>query len=230
MARALVVGASRGLGREFAKQYCEAGWTVCATHRAPGDADPLRALGAQPIRLDVLDLDAAHALSAALDATSGDGASLDLAIVNAGIHGPRQVRVDHPPSNADFDAVMHTNVLGPLRLLGTLAERLEPAAGTLALVTSRMGSISAAGTPNSLLYRLSKAAENMLAKVAHIELAPRGVRVVALHPGWVRTDMGGPEADVDSETSIAGMRRVLADAAAYPSGGFYDFRGEAIAW
>jgi NAD(P)-dependent dehydrogenase (short-subunit alcohol dehydrogenase family) len=93
-----------------------------------------------------------------------------------------------------------------------------------------MGSVSAANTPNSLLYRVSKAAENMLAKAAHVELSPGGVRVLALHPGWVRTDMGGPNAEVEREESIRGLRRVLADARSYPSGGFFDYRGEAVAW
>ncbi len=226
MPRALIVGASRGLGFEFAKQYADDGWHVLATHRASADAGRLRAIGAQPLSLDVLDPNAPTALTAAL----AEPGTLDLAIVNAGIHGPRQVRIEHPPSTADFDSVMHTNVLGPMRLLAVLAQPLEAAQGTLALITSRMGSVSAASTPNSLLYRVSKAAENMLAKAAHVELSARGVRVLALHPGWVRTDMGGPQADVGIEESVSGMRRVLADAVSYPGGCFFDHRGEALAW
>ncbi|HEY0877844.1 MAG TPA: SDR family NAD(P)-dependent oxidoreductase [Zeimonas sp.] len=246
MPRALILGASRGLGLEFAKQYAADGWTVLATHRAPADAERLREIGVQPLALDVLDPGAPTALAAALAAVSGDArtatqaeavsdeaaraGALDLAIVNAGIHGPRQVRIDHPPSVTDFDAVMHTNVLGPMRLLAVLARPLEATKGTLALVTSRMGSVSAASTPNSLLYRVSKAAENMLAKAAHVELSPCGVRVLALHPGWVRTDMGGPNAEVGLEESVRGMRRVLADALSYPGGCFFDYKGEALAW
>lgn len=249
MPRALIIGASRGIGLEFARQYAADGWTVLATHRAPADADRLRGIGAQPIPLDVLDANAPAALAAALgdggvtpsgEAAPGDAATnpvatdtvaaIDLAIVNAGIHGPRQIRIGHPPSAADFDAVMHTNVLGPMRLLAVLAGPLEAARGTLALVTSRMGSVSAANTPNSLLYRVSKAGANMLAKAAHVELSPSGVRVLALHPGWVRTDMGGPNADLGLEESVRGMRRVLGDPLSYPGGGFFDWRGESLAW
>ncbi len=248
---ALVVGASRGLGLEFAKQYADDGWSVLATHRAPADADRLRAIGAQPIALDVLDPHAPAALAAALaqagatpehgnEATHAAGGqaaaahaivgALDLAIVNAGIHGPRKIGVFDPPSASDFDLVMHTNVHAPMRLLPVLAPLLERASGTLVLVSSSMGSVSAAGDGHGFLYRVSKAALNMVAKVAHVEFAPSGIRVVALNPGWVRTDMGGPNAAVDAPRSIAGMRRVIADRAAYPGGGFYDFRGESLAW
>jgi len=225
---ALVIGASRGLGFEFARQYANDGWRVIGTYRAAADAARLRDAGVEALALDVLDADAPQRLDAALDAAAGG--RLDLAIVNAGIHGPRQVRIAHPPSVADFDAVMHTNVLAPMRLLAVLAQRLAAAKGTLALVTSRMGSVSAASTPNSLLYRVSKAAENMVAKAAHVELSPGGVRVLALHPGWVRTDMGGPNAAVALDDSVRGMRRVLGDPLSYPGGRFFDYRGEALAW
>ncbi|MCD6681673.1 MAG: SDR family NAD(P)-dependent oxidoreductase [Burkholderiaceae bacterium] len=225
---ALIIGASRGLGLEFARQYASDGWRVIGTHRAAADGARLRKVGAEPLALDVLDDDAPQRLAAALG--TGSERRLDLAIVNAGIHGPRQVRIAHPPSVEDFDAVMHTNVLAPMRLLAVLAPPLAAARGTLALVTSRMGSVSAASTPNSLLYRVSKAAENMVAKGAHVELSPNGVRVLALHPGWVRTDMGGPNADVALEDSVRGMRQVLADARTHPGGSFVDYRGEAIAW
>lgn len=226
MPRALIVGASRGLGFEFAKQYVDDGWAVLATHRAPADAERLRAIGAQPLALDVLDPKAPAAL-AGPQTTVG---ALDVAIVNAGIHGPGKIGIFDPPSASDFDLVMHTNVHAPMRLLPALAPMLERAGGTLAFVTSSMGSIAAAGTGHGLLYRVSKAAENMVAKVTHVELAPLGIRVVALNPGWVRTDMGGPDAPVEVSDSVAGMRRVIADRAAWPGGGFYDFRGESLAW
>jgi NAD(P)-dependent dehydrogenase (short-subunit alcohol dehydrogenase family) len=228
MPTALIIGASRGLGFEFARQYASDGWRVIGTHRAAADGQRLRDAGVEPMTLDVLDADAPKQLEAAIDATT-DG-RLDLAIVNAGIHGPRQVRIAHPPAASDFDAVMHTNVLAPMRLLAVLAQPIAATKGTIALVTSRMGSVSAVSTPNSLLYRVSKAAENMVAKAAHVELSPNGVRVLALHPGWVRTDMGGPNADVALEDSVRGMRRVLGNARSYPGGSFLDYQGEAIAW
>ncbi len=91
-------------------------------------------------------------------------------------------------------------------------------------------SLDEANASYGLLYRTSKAAVNMVAKLAHADFSPVGARVISLHPGWARTDMGGPNADVEVPVSIAGMRRVIGDGKAYPSGGFFDYRGQPIAW
>jgi len=222
---ALILGASRGLGFEFARQYLADGWTVYATHRSEADRVKLRDLGAQTLRLDVLDVKDLAGIAWQLD-----GERLDVAVVNAGVYGPRASALQHPPGDDAFDLVMRTNVLSSLRLVPVVAPLLAPARGTLAFVSSRMGSISEAGASYGTLYRVSKAAVNMVAKLAHVEYASQGVRVLSLHPGWVRTDMGGPNADVDVGTSIAGLRRVIADAPAFPGGCFYDYRGQSLAW
>ena len=126
--------------------------------------------------------------------------------------------------------MMRTNVLSAMQLLPMVAPLLSPSRGTMAFVSSRMGSIAAAGASYGMLYRVSKAAVNMVGKLAHVDMAPLGVRVVILHPGWARTDMGGPNAEVDVERSVGGMRQVIADPLAYPGGGFYDYRGQSLAW
>ncbi len=225
MPTALILGASRGLGFEFARQYLADGWTVYATHRSEADRVKLRDLGAQTLRLDVLDVKDLAGIAWQLD-----GERLDVAVVNAGVYGPRASALQHPPGDDAFDLVMRTNVLSSLRLVPVVAPLLAPARGTLAFVSSRMGSISEAGASYGTLYRVSKAAVNMVAKLAHVEYASQGVRVLSLHPGWVRTDMGGPNADVDVGTSIAGLRRVISDAPAFPGGCFYDYRGQSLAW
>ncbi len=225
MPTALVLGASRGLGLEFARQYLAEGWTVYATHRSEPDRLRLRDLGAHTLRLDVVAPDDLAGIAWQLE-----NERLDVAILNAGVYGPRSSSLQQPPSGDEFDLVMRTNVLAPMRLVPRIAPLLAPARGTLAIVTSRMGSISATGASHGMLYRVSKAAENMVAKLAHVELGALGVRVLAFHPGWVRTDMGGPNAEVEVPDSIAGMRRVIADATAYPGGGFYDYRGQSLAW
>ena len=225
MPTALVIGASRGLGLEFVKQYLAEGWNVFGTHRSEPDRLRLRELGAHTLKFDVLDTNDLAGLSWQLD-----GEKLDVLIVYAGVYGPRASNIHQPPAPDDFDLVMRTNVLAPMRLVPLVAPLLGPSRGTLAFISSRMGSIADAGASYGMLYRVSKAAENMVAKLAHAEYATLGVRVLTLHPGWVRTDMGGPNADVDVAASIAGMRRIIDNPTAYPGGSFYDYRGQSLAW
>jgi NAD(P)-dependent dehydrogenase (short-subunit alcohol dehydrogenase family) len=225
MPTALVLGASRGIGLEMTRQYLADGWTVFATHRGEADRLRLRDLGAQTLKLDVQRAEDLAGIGWQLD-----GERIDVAVVNAGVYGPRTSSVQQPPTDEQFDLVMRTNVLAAMRLVPMLAPLLAPTLGSLAFVSSRMGSIAEAGASYGLLYRVSKAAVNMIARLAHNDFAPMGVRVVALHPGWVRTDMGGPNADVAVEDSVAGLRRVIAQRDAFPAGGFYDWRGQSIPW
>jgi NAD(P)-dependent dehydrogenase (short-subunit alcohol dehydrogenase family) len=225
MPTALVLGASRGIGLEWVRQYRTEGWTVFATFRGEDDRIRLRDLGAQTLRLDVQRLEDIAGIAWQLD-----GERLDVAVVNAGVYGLRTSSIQSPPSDEQFDLVMRTNVLGAMRLMPVLAPLLAPAQGTLAFVSSRMGSIAEAQASYGMLYRVSKAAVNMVARLAHCDYAPMGIRVLALHPGWVRTDMGGPNADVAVGDSVSGLRRVVAERGAYPSGGFFDWRGQPIAW
>jgi NAD(P)-dependent dehydrogenase (short-subunit alcohol dehydrogenase family) len=223
MPTALIVGASRGM--EAVRQYREDGWTVFATFRAEDDRIRLRDLGAQTLRLDVQRTEDIAGVAWQLD-----GERFDVAMINAGVYGPRTSSIQQPPTDAQFDLVMRTNVLAAMRLLPILAPLLAPAQGTLAFVSSRMGSIAEAGASYGMLYRVSKAAVNMVARLAHADYGPVGVRVLALHPGWVRTDMGGPNADVAIADGVAGMRGVIAARAAHPGGSFLDWRGRPIAW
>jgi NAD(P)-dependent dehydrogenase (short-subunit alcohol dehydrogenase family) len=225
MPTALVFGASRGIGLEFTRQYLAEDWQVFATFRSEADRIKLRDLGAQTLKLDVLDPNDLAAASWQLD-----GEKVDVMVMNAGVYGPRTSHIQKPPTEAEFDQVMRTNVLSAMRLVPLVGPLLSRTRGTLAFVSSRMGSIAEASASYGMLYRVSKAAVNMVGKLAHTDLAPQGVRVITLHPGWVRTDMGGPNADVDVDASVSGMRRVIGEAVAYPSGGFYDYRGQSLAW
>ncbi len=225
MPTALVIGASRGIGLEFARQYLNEGWRVFGTFRSEPDRARLRDLGVQTLRLDVLDPNDLAAFSWQMD-----DEQIDVLIMNAGVYGPRTSSTQRPPTMEEFDQVMRTNVLSAMRLLPVVSPLLSRSHGTLAFVSSRMGSIAEAGASYGMLYRASKAAVNMVGKLAHADLSGLGVRVICLHPGWVRTDMGGPNADVEVAASVAGMRRVVAQAQAHPSGGFYDYRGQSLAW
>jgi NAD(P)-dependent dehydrogenase (short-subunit alcohol dehydrogenase family) len=220
--RVLVIGASRGIGFELVRQYRAEGAEVSATARDEAALQRLGALGATPLRLDVADAASASGLAWQID-----GAAFDVVIVNAGVHGPRSQGLQ-PPNEADFDHVMHTNVLGPMRVLPQVAEALAPGA-RLAVISSRMGSISMRTAASSGLYRASKAALNSVLKDASLVLAGRAI-CVAFHPGWVRTDMGGSSADIDVETSVAGLRRTLATRTAADNGSFFNFDGTPLAW
>ncbi len=225
MTTALVIGASRGLGFELARQYLADGCRVLASHRSDDDRAKLREIGAETHRIDVLDDSDLAAFAWQID-----GEAIDVVILNAGLYGPRESSLTRAPTREEFDQVMHTNVLATLKLLPVIAPAVSRAKGTLALLSSRMGSISAVAGNYGLLYRASKAAVNLVGRLAHTELSPRGARVLLLHPGWVRTDMGGPNADVEVGDSVTGLRKVIADRGRYPSGGFFDYRGQSIPW
>lgn len=218
----LIIGASRGLGLEFVRQYRQAGARVTATARDDAGLARITELGAKPVRLDV-----ASAAGAAGLAWPIDGEAFDVVVINAGVFGPRAGALQAPAQD-DFDTVMRTNVLGPMRVLPQVADTLAPGA-RLAIVSSRMGSIGLRTSSSGWLYRASKAAVNSVMKDAALALAGRAT-VISFHPGWVRTDMGGPEADIDAPTSVAGMRTVLASLKPADTGCFFNYDGQRLAW
>lgn len=222
MKKVLVVGASRGIGLEFVRQCLADGAAVTATARSDEGLARITALGAAALRLDIADATSAAGLAAQIE-----GQVFDTVLLNAGVYGPRSQGLA-PPSQAEFDAVMHTNVLGAMRVLPQLADALAPGA-KLGVVSSRMGSIGLRGDNGGWLYRASKAALNSVLKDASLALAGRAV-CVALHPGWVRTDMGGDGADLAVEDSVADLRRTLAGLSAADNGRFLNHDGAALAW
>jgi len=224
MSTVLVIGASRGIGLEFVRQYIADGARVIATHRSPEAGGALRALGAKPTALDLLDEGAVAEFGEQIAREK-----IDIAIINAGVAGPRGSAV-RAPGGLDFDAVMHTNVRAPMQLIPALAPALIASRGKLAVVSSRMGSISLMSNTSSWLYRASKAAVNAALRVASLELGAQGVVCIAFHPGWVRTEMGGAGADIDAATSVTGMRRILASANDSSNGKFINYNGEQLSW
>ncbi|KAA1015067.1 SDR family oxidoreductase [Paraburkholderia panacisoli] len=225
MKTVLIVGASRGIGQEFARQYKKSGWRVLATARDDAALDALNALGAETFAVDVTVSQQIAALGWKLD-----GERLDAAIVVSGVYGPRTERIETITAE-DFDHVMHTNVRGPMQLVPILLPLVEEAGGVFAVISSKMGSIADTSGTSGWLYRVSKAALNDALKLASLE-ASRAT-CVSLHPGWVRTDMGGAQAAIDPERSVAGMREVLAQAAAARdafNGRFYQYDGTPLDW
>lgn len=222
MTKVLVVGASRGIGLEFVRQYLDEGAQVTATARRAQDVQRLAALGAQAFELDI-----AQAPSASGLAWRIDGAAFDIVVLAAGVYGPRTMGLD-VPGDADFDAVMHTNVLGAMRVLAQLGDALAPGA-RVAAISSRMGSIGGRRSVPGWLYRASKAALNSVLKDASIALADRATWV-AVHPGYVRTDMGGPGAPLTPQESVRDLRRLIAGLTPADNGRFLNHDGQPLEW
>ena len=222
MNKVLIVGASRGIGFEFVRQYRQAGDAVTATARGAEGLARIEALGAHALALDVADAGSAASLASALA-----GKTFDVVVHNAGVYGPRTEGLQAPTAD-EFDSVMHTNLLGAMRVLPQLADLLAPAA-KLAVISSSMGSMGLRTSPSGWLYRASKAALNSVLKDASLALDGKAI-CVAFHPGWVRTDMGGSGADLEVATSVADMRRTLAALKAADNGSFFNHDGTALDW
>lgn len=225
MATVLVIGASRGIGLEFVRQYREAGERVIATARDDAGMARLRELGAEPLRLDVADPASISGLSWQLD-----GEKLDVALYVAGVMNRADART--PPTREAFDALMHVNLLGAMQAIPQVAPLVEAAStdqrfGRFAFISSLMAQICAVPASNAWLYRVSKAALNMAVASARHDY-PRAI-LAALSPGWVKTDMGGENAPVELPDSVAAMRHTLDALTPDRSGQFIDLDGEPFA-
>jgi len=200
MPTVLLIGASRGIGIELASQYIADGWRVIATARSDEGLERLKSMGAQTLRVDVANPASNSGLAWQLD-----GEKVDLAIYVAGAMDRASASI--PPTRESFDAVMHTNVMGAMQVIPQIVPMVQEAQGVIACISSIMGSMQETTSGNALLYRVSKAALNMVVRC--IQAEQPNITALAIHPGWVQTDMGGAAAPLTPEQSASSLRQTL---------------------
>lgn len=230
MSSVLITGANRGIGLELARQYAADGWQVFATARDPNAAPDLAALAkasggtVSVFALEVTDVDAVDRLAAALR-----GKALDVLINNAGVAVRDGMNFGETNPDSWARAFM-VNTIAPTKVSEALLPNLLAGKGkTIGMLSSRLGSHTY-NNGGYLAYRATKAALNSVVRTMAAELKDKGIMTVALHPGHVRTDMGGAAAPVVPTASAAGLRKVLAGMTAAKNGGFFDFEGNELAW
>ena len=232
----LVTGANRGLGLEMARQFGADGWRIHACCRAPEAAPALAALAADSggaVTVHPLDVGSAEGIAVLAEALRGT--ALDMLVNNAGVLGhsidERGPGAFGTLDYAAWERVHAINTVAPLRMAEAFVEHVAASEMKLMFfMSTHMGSIADLAEGGFYPYRSSKAALNLLVKALSIDLAPRGVRTIAVHPGWVSTDMGSSAAPVTPPESVAGIRRVVAGYGAERTGRFYQYDGKELPW
>ena len=227
MPSVLITGANRGLGLEFTRQYAADGWQVFAACRDPARARNLAAVEGD-VSAETLDVDDGPQVAALANKLSGQ--PIDVLINNAGIYGPKDVTRDTVVYDA-WGQVFRTNAMSPLAVSAAFAANVAQG-GQKKIITlsSIMGSIAENDSSGDFIYRSSKAAVNAVMKSLAGDLKSEGITVAVLHPGWVRTDMGGPDAAIEAPESVTGMRAVIAGLKESDSGRFLNYDGTEIPW
>jgi NAD(P)-dependent dehydrogenase (short-subunit alcohol dehydrogenase family) len=227
----MITGANRGLGLEFTKQYLADGWKVVATCRDPQLADALHQLYTlYPDHLLIYRLDVANFTQIEQLAAELTGMPIDILINNAGVYPMGKETF----GQVDYQAWAETfriNSMAPLKMTEAFIDLLSLGQMKKVInITSKMGSIDDNTSGHHYLYRSSKTALNMVTKSMALDLAPKGITVIVMHPGWVQTDMGGSNAPTTIPQSITGMRKVIDRLTLADGGKFYAFDGKEIPW
>ena len=229
MSTVLITGANRGLGLEFVRQYLDKGWKVLAACRAPQQASELIALSnvghVELVKLDVTSEKDINELGKTLE-----GRAIDHLILNAGVLGDDCAKLGEMTQSKWLE-VLNVNTVAPALLIQALRENVAASEHkTIVGISTRVASIGDNGSGNMYSYRTSKAALNQILVSAAKNLVEQGVKTVAIHPGWVQTDMGGKDATFTPQESVAGIINVAESMTLETSGSFRVFDGSAIEW
>jgi NAD(P)-dependent dehydrogenase (short-subunit alcohol dehydrogenase family) len=219
MKTAIIIGASRGLGLGLAQELVKRGWHVVATQRSPS-AELAAVAGVTVENVDIDDVEAVEALAAR------QKGPFDLVFVNAGVSGPKHASADKVTGD-ELAALMMTNAVSPIRTARALLGAVKPG-GTIAFMSSILGSVALRQHGMTELYSASKAALNSLSR-GFAAAQAKDLAVLTLHPGWVKTDMGGEGADIDVATSVTGLANVL-EAETAPGHRYLDYTGRTLPW
>ncbi len=230
MATVLITGTNRGIGLEFVKQFLAREDTVLATCRDMGSATELRQLKNDTRKLHIFELDVSSQKSMEDLTLQLAGHAIDIFINNAGVYGPRDSTFGKVSAN-EWAKVLQVNAEAPMILTQLLIDNLRDGSDKkLLYITSKMGSIDDNKGGGSYVYRSSKAALNAVVKSISVDLRDSGFSVAVLHPGWVQTDMGGPNALIDVTTSVSKMIDVIDNLNFHNSGSFFNYDGGIIPW
>ncbi len=227
----LITGASRGIGLEMVKYCMEQNWRVFACCRHPQQADALLSvakLANGRVSVHVADMNELATIQALAYELRNE--AIDILINNAGVYGSDK----NSFGNVDVQSWLETfqvNSIAPLKVAEALIEQLRMGEKKIiACISSKMGSMDDNGSGGSYIYRSSKAALNAVVKSMSIDLGDDGIKCVALHPGWVKTDMGGPNAEISTRESVTSLFNILLSLSAEDSGRFIDIDGTDIPW
>lgn len=230
MATVLITGTNRGIGLEFAKQFIARGDTLLATCRDIASATELDRLKVNNEKLQIFELDVSSQESMESLPEKLEGQAIDIFINNAGVYGPRDSEFGNV-STGEWAKVFQINAKAPMILTQLLIENLHDGfEKKLIYISSKMGSIDDNKGGGSYVYRSSKAALNAVAKSIAVDLGNSGYSVAVLHPGWVQTDMGGPNALINTGTSVSNMINVIDNLNTQNSGSFFNYDGVIIPW
>lgn len=226
-----ITGCNRGLGLEFVRQLLARGQRVIATCRDIATSTDLTALTLKHSgQLSLVEMDVSDEASMREAVALLNDEAIDVFINNAGMYGPRDANFGNVDGPAMAE-VLFTNAVAPVLLTQLLIDNVRKGSGKkLVYVSSKMGSIADNGRGGSYIYRSSKTALNSVVKSLALDLAPEGIATATLHPGWVRTDMGGPNGLIDAPESVSGMLNVIDGLSVANTGQFFNYDGATIAW
>jgi NAD(P)-dependent dehydrogenase (short-subunit alcohol dehydrogenase family) len=226
----LITGANRGIGLELTEQFAEDGWQVLACCRNPADAGQLQALSERGLAIELHALDVTNYAQMATLADQLANRAIDILLSNAGIYGSKGTGFGEVDAQ-EWRQVLEVNTIAPLMLVQAFVEQVAASQQKLvAVISSKVGSIADNSSGGSYIYRSSKTAVNQVVKSLSIDLAGRDIAVISLHPGWVQTEMGGPNAEIGTDESVSGLKSILQSAGLAQSGQFIEFNGNSIPW